>query len=189
MMKFLKKKLKKIGWIRELYHRLYEFFFRMLCVINPEWNAKLRYKTVFNKMPNLDDPQTWHEKINWLKLYRYNDDPLVVKCADKYLVRDYVKECGCGDILNELYGVYDSPEDINWDELPNRFVMKWNFGAGYNFICTDKSKENKEDVIALFKKWGKEKYWLSHAEMHYSLIDKKIICERLLDENELEVEL
>ena len=61
------------------------------------------------------------------------------QCADKYRVRDYVDGCGCGGTLNRLLAVYDRPEDIDWDALPERFAVKWNFGCGYNLICTDKS--------------------------------------------------
>jgi hypothetical protein len=110
-------------------------------------------------------------------------DPLVIKCADKYRVRDYVKQCGCGSILNELIGVYDSPKEIPWEELPNQFALKWNFGAGMNIICTDKSKMKKDDVIQQLEKWSKCKCWLSHSEMQYKYIPKKIIIEKYLEED------
>ena len=86
---------------------------------------------------NLKNPQTLDEKIQWLKFNTYYKNPLVIQCADKYAVRDYVKQCGCDEILNELYFSWDSVDEINWDLLPDSFVIKWNFGCGYNLICRD----------------------------------------------------
>lgn len=109
-----------------------------LTLISPELNTRIRYRMVFGKKINLDNPQTLNEKILWLKLYRYMKDPLVIQCADKYRVREYVEKCGCGRILNELIGVWESANQIPWEELPNQFALKWNFGFGMNIICSDK---------------------------------------------------
>lgn len=169
-----------------LYKVLSRGYFSLLTQISPKLNTKARYKQAFKKKLNLHNPETLNEKILWLKLNRYMKDPLVIQCADKYRVRDYVKQCGCGSILNELIGVYDSPKEIPWEELPNQFALKWNFGAGMNIICTDKSKMNKDDTLRQIEKWGKCKYWLSHSEMQYKYIPKKIVCERLLNANSKE---
>ena len=156
-------------------------YYAVLTTISPALNTKARYKSSFRKKLDLNHPVTLNEKILWLKLNQYMEDPLVIQCADKYRVRDYVKSCGCEDILNELIGVWDSADEIPWEDLPNQFVLKWNFGAGMNIVCTDKTKLQKEAVINQLKEWGKVKYWLSHAEMQYKYMDKKIICERLLN--------
>ena len=71
---------------------------------------------------NLDNPQTFNEKLNWLKLYWHN--PLIPICVDKYLVRNYLKERGLGYLLNDLIAKYDSVEEIDLQKLPNRFVLK-----------------------------------------------------------------
>ena len=76
----------------------------------------------------------------WLKLKKYANNPLVRQCADKFAVREYIEQCGLGHILNDLIGAWDRPEDIDWNALPNRFVIKCNHGAGYNLVCKDKSK-------------------------------------------------
>lgn len=155
-------------------------FFMLSTCISPVLNTKLRYMEIFRKKLDLNNPKTLNEKILWLKLNKYMNDPLVIQCADKVKVRNYIKECGCEEILIDLIRIYDKPEDIVWDELPNQFALKWNFGAGMNLICIDKSKLRQNDVLSQFKKWGKNKYWLTHSEMQYKYIDKKIICERLL---------
>lgn len=157
-------------------------FYRICTLVSPELNSRIIYRNTFHRQLNLETPTTYNEKLMWLKLNRYSKDPLVIQCADKYRVREYVAQCGCADILNQLYGVYDSVEDIPWEELPNQFVLKWNFGAGMNVICLDKSQMKKEEVFAKMRKWGKKKYWLLYSEMQYKYIVPKIICERLLGE-------
>lgn len=83
----------------------------------------------------MDNPQTLNEKLLKLKLARYGEDALVRRCADKYLVRDFVTGRGCGETLNRLIAVYESPRAIDWTSLPDSFAIKWNFGCGYNLIC------------------------------------------------------
>ena len=153
-----------------LKHFIRETWFDFLTIISPTLNTKARYRYTFRKKLDLKNPQTLNEKILWLKLNKYMKNPLVIQCADKYKVREYVASCGCEDILNELIGVWDSAEDIPWDDLPNEFVLKWNYGAGMNIICTDKTQMDKEKVINQLKEWGRVKCWLSHSEMQYKYI-------------------
>lgn len=174
--------LKKIPRIVKIYGILCELFFSILTILSPKLNTMMRYRIIYKRFPNLDNPKTFHEKLLWLKLYKYIHDPLVIKCTDKYLVREYIIDCGCGDILNDLYGVWDLENDIEWDELPKEFVLKWNFGAGLNIVCNDKAKLDYKKTISKLRKWKKEKVWLSHSEMHYKEITPKIICEKYLKE-------
>lgn len=170
--------------IKVIYRKLRYYVFCIATMISPELNTKLRYKSAFHKRLDLKNPRTLNDKILWLKLKYNNTNPLIVQCADKVAVRDYVKQCGCEEILIDLIGIYDSAEDIPWEELPNQFVLKWNFGAGMNIVCTDKSQMDKQTVINQMKKWGKCKYWLPHSEMQYKYMPKKIICEKLLSMEE-----
>lgn len=156
------------------------FVLSCLTIFSPVMNNKIQYLIKFKKRLNLKNPSTLNEKIIWLKFNRYIKDPLVIQCADKFAVREYVKNNGCADILNELIGVYDNAEDIPWDELPEQFALKWNFGAKMNIICTCKSKMNKNAVIKQMKKWGRSKQWLWSSEMQYKYAPKRIICEKLL---------
>ncbi len=176
----IKKFLKKIIILKKTVMFFREQYFKLLTVISPELNTKARYKSIVGKKLNLKNPSTFKEKLLWLKLKNYIRNPLAVQCADKYMVRDYVKDCGYEGILNELLYVYDSPEQIVWEDLPQQFALKWNFGAGYNIICSDKDKLDEQEVKNRLKKWRKIKCWLSHAEMQYKYIDKKIICEKYL---------
>lgn len=167
---------------RRLYRRIRENIFCVSTLISPTLNTKLRYKYIFKKPINLKQPKTFNEKLLWLKLKKYNKDPLVIQCADKYRVREYVKSCGCENILVDLIGVWDSAENINWNELPDKFILKWNFGAGMNIICKDKNLLDTKKTISQMNRWKKNKCWLSHSEMHYKYMQKKIICERFLED-------
>lgn len=173
-------KLKNRTAIRNTYKALQRWYFNLLTCVSPTLNTKARYRAVNKKPLNLNNPETFSEKLLWLKLNRYMDDPLVIQCADKFRVREYVRQCGCGELLNELYGVYDSPQEIPWEQLPEQFVLKWNFGAGMNIICRDKSQLERNKVIAQMEEWKKSKCWISHSEMQYKHIPRKIVCERFL---------
>ena len=155
----------------------------LLTDISPKLNTKFVYRRTFGKPIDLQNPTTLDEKIQWLKLNTYYNNQLVTDCADKYRVREYVEKCGCGEILNQLYGVYDNPEEINWDELPDKFVIKWNFGCGQNFICKDKSQYNEHQVKKMLWKWRKahRTFYRNMSEMQYKTIEPKLICEKLIE--------
>ena len=174
--------LKKNKIIFNVCQKCLDAMFACATIMSPVLNTKLRYRSAFKKKLDLDNPTTLNEKLLWLKLNKYIKDPLVIQCADKYAVRQYINDCGCSEILNELIGVWDKADDIPWDSLPEKFVLKWNFGAGMNIVCDDKSKLNKVETIKKLKKWGKCKYWLSHSEMQYKYAPKKIVCEKYLND-------
>jgi len=167
--------------MRRLLGRIRSCFFSLSTLISPTLNTRLRYRYLFKRPLNLREPKTFNEKLLWLKLKKYNHDPLVIQCADKYRVREYVKECGYGDILIDMIGAWDTAVEIPWNRLPERFVLKWNFGAGMNIICKDKRVLSQNDFIRQMDRWKKNKCWLSHSEMHYKHMPKKIVCERYLD--------
>ena len=176
----IKNRLKEVKALRWAYTNTIDGIACILTMISPKWNTEFRYWMKFKRKINLDIPTTFNEKLLWLKLNRYMNDPLVIQCADKWKVREYVEQCGCGELLNDLIGVYDDANDIPWEELPNQFVLKWNFGAGMNVICRDKNTMRREEVIRKMKKWGRDKYWLSYSEMQYKYCEKRIVCERYL---------
>lgn len=153
-----------------------------LTKISPELNTRVTYLMKFGRPINLKHPATLDEKIQWMKLQSFEKDPLIKQCVDKLAVRDYVKENGCDRLLNELYYVWDSVDEIPWEELPNQFVIKWNFGCGQNLICKDKSKLNIQDAITKLNKWYgiHDSFYLQHSEMQYRGIKPKLICEKLI---------
>lgn len=151
--------------------------------ISPTLNTKVTYFGKFHRPIDLKRPKTLDEKIQWLKLNTYLGNPLVTQCADKYAVREYVKKCGCQDILNDLYFSWDNVDEIEWGQLPEKFVIKWNFGCGQNLICRDKSKLDENETKILLKKWYRmhNSFWMPYSEMQYKGIIPKLICERLIE--------
>lgn len=154
-----------------------------LARVSPKLNTRIVYRTKFKKRINLRNPKTLDEKIQYLKFHDYYKNPLVTQCADKYAVREYVKSCGCEEILNDLLFTYDSVDEINWDELPNQFALKWNFGCGQNIICFDKSKLDIEDAKEKLKRWYSihDTFYLTYSEMQYKGIPPKLLCEKLIE--------
>ena len=123
------------------------WFRYLLTTLSPKCVIRVLFRLCHHKWPDLKNPKTLDEKIQWMKLNYYKDNDLVKQCADKYRVREYVQEAGFGHILNDIVTSYHSASEINWDELPERFVLKWNFGNGGNVVCTDKSKLDKEKAV------------------------------------------
>ena len=145
--------------------------------------SKTYFKIVLKYKLNLKDPQTFNEKIQWLKLYEWPNNELVVNCSDKYRVREYLEANNLQDYENRLIGVYDNAKEIEWDKLPSKFVLKCNHGCAYNIICTDKSKLDTKKATKQLNKWLKEDFGKFNAEIHYSKIQPKIICEEYLGDN------
>ena len=118
--------------------------------------AKIYYKSHTGKELDYKNPKNINEKLMWLT--RYWQHPLKTICADKYLVRDYLTQRGYDDILIPLLGVWDSPEQIDFNKLPNQFVLKCNHGSGYNIICTDKSCLDISEVKRKLNCWLNEDF-------------------------------
>ena len=100
---------------------------------------------------NLDNPQTFNEKIMWSKLYYQN--PLITQCCDKYAVKDYVAETIGEEYIVKTIASWENPEDIDFDSLPDQFALKVNWSSGYNIIVRDKSQLDIPDTIRKLKLW------------------------------------
>ncbi len=151
-----------------------------LCRLSPTLCTRYLYWRQFHRRLCLDQPTTLNEKILWLKLHTYRDNALVTQCADKYGVREYVAQAGCGELLNECYGVWESPEQVDWDALPERFAIKCNHGCGYNLLCSDKAAWDIHAAREQLRCWLDEEYWLHYAELQYRNIPHRILAERYL---------
>ena len=146
--------------------------------------SKFYYRIVLKKKLNLSDPKTFNEKLQWLKLYYYPQNPLAVKCADKYAVRAHIEERGFGDRLVPLVGAWDDAKDIDFNTLPDRFVLKCNHGCAYNLVCSDKNTFDREAARRQLGKWMKEDFGAFNIELHYSAIRRHMItCEEHLGDN------
>lgn len=154
--------------------------FNVLYHISPKTELSLMYRLKCKSKMNWENPKTYLEKLNWMKLYYRND--LMPKCADKFLARSYIEEMGYGQHLPRLLWEGFDPSAIPFDELPDAFVIKSTSGSGNNIICKDKSKLDRVATIKQLKKWLKEKYLPCYGEWHYEKITPRIIIEEYLSD-------
>ena len=134
------------------------------------------------------NPRTIQEKLRWLNIYdipwseKYSM-PLKSVCADKVLLHEYSKDVLGKDICVPIIKTYNSTSEINWNELPNKFVIKCNHGSGMNVIVKDKSKLNITDAKNKLNAWLKQDYAFRNGfESHYHWIDRKISVEQFMDD-------
>lgn len=143
--------------------------------------SKIYYRIVLHEKLNLKNPKTLNEKMQWLKLYYYPNDSLAIQCADKYQVREYIIQKGLESKLTNLLGVWDNAKDIDWDSLPDKFVLKCTHGCAYNIICKDKNTFDKEAATKKLNKWLKENFAAFNVELHYGKIkQRRVIAEEFL---------
>lgn len=150
---------------------------------HPNTLLKWRYRYVFKKKLNLDNPQDLNEKILWAKLNA--DTSLWTELADKYKVRDYVNRLGLGDNLVKLYAVWYRAEDVDFDVLPETFIIKANNGdgKGTNKIIrkSELSEADRMEYIKMIDSWLHRKNIGSlHAEPHYKGMKPCVIAEEVL---------
>ena len=148
----------------------------------------LKFRKYFGRWPNWKNPQTFSEKIQWLKLY--DRRPEYTKMVDKYAVKDYVASIIGGEYVIPTLGVWDKPEDIEWDKLPNQFVLKTTHGGGNEgvVICRDNSSFDIKKAIDKLNESLNTDLYVVWREWPYKNVKKRIIAEEYLDpapENDL----
>lgn len=145
--------------------------------VGQELTSKFRYFHGRKIWPNYSHPT---DIVEFLLSERVSPSfDKYAKFADKVAVREYVKECGLEHILLNHYGVWEKPEDIEWDRLPNKFILKANNGCGNHVICKDKRKLDKQKAIETL---NQSIYNGLHSdERHYRAIPPKVFAEELLD--------
>ena len=153
--------------------------FNVLYKISPKIDLKILFRMKVGYKLNLKNPTTYNEKLQWIKLYDKN--PLMPKCCDKYTVREYIKSKGYENILNKQIWEGFDPEDIPFNELPDRFVIKVTHGSTFNIICTNKSKLDCEDAVKKCKKWLKAKFLPCYGEWFYGIEKPRVIIEEYLE--------
>jgi len=148
--------------------------------------VKMHFFNAFGYKLDLDNPKTFSEKINWLKCYDRN--PLITQCSDKYGVRDYVTDRVGAHILNELLGVYEDANDIDFAALPNRCVLKVTHGSGWNVLVKDgdyfirkKRLDSVKHAKSRLKRWLKKKQHIRYQEWGYKNVPPKVVCEKYLE--------
>lgn len=143
---------------------------------------KKKFQAVFGYPLDLSNPKSFNEKIQWLKLY--DRKPVYVTMVDKYLVREYIEETIGSEYLIPLLGVWDSPDQIDFASLPNRFVLKCNHNSGNGMcICRDKARLDLNKVRTDLEKGLKEDYYSTGREWPYKNVKRRIICEKYMTDN------
>lgn len=151
----------------------------------PKQFIRAFYRNWIGRWPDLKNPRDINEWLIrlTLRVHGTEKENLRAKLSDKYDVRQYLMEKGYGDLLVPCYGVFKDIHDVDFDALPNQFVVKMTHASGYNYICRDKFKMNRKEVISTFEQWQKDTtFGLSSAEWHYTLIKPRIIIEQYLSE-------
>ncbi len=147
---------------------------------------KIKYRYIMNKKLNLKNPKTFNEKLQWLKLYDRN--PMYTKMVDKYEVRKYIEEKIGKEYLIPLIGVYDRFEDIDFNKLPNQFVIKCNHDSGGLVICKNKKNLDIKKTQSKITQSLKRNYYYSGREWPYKNIKPRIVIEKYMqdiDDNDL----
>lgn len=149
-----------------------------IAFLSPSLFFRISYFNNRKKYLNLKHPSDL--SALWIKKVLDGEIKENAYLADKYAVRKYVKGRLGDSVLTRLIGVWDSPSGINWEQLPDKFALKLNYGAGMNIICTDKHKIDANSVVHKLENWLNSSQHYSYSEAHYNLIPRKIICEEFI---------
>ncbi len=170
----IRERAKKSFLIRRCFNKYCAYRFRR----DPKALANSDYRRVMGKNIDWEHPKNLIEKIYWM-LFN-TDTSLWSLCADKYNVRSFVEERGCGDMLNELYGSWQRVEDIDYKALPDTFVLKTSNSSGQVILVDDKRRLDVASANRKLNRWLHFVYGLTNAQLHYMRIKPCVIAEKLL---------
>ena len=151
-------------------------------LISDEAYIKLLHRTFQERKLDLENPISFNEKIEWLKLF--DRRPEYTFMTDKYLVREYVEKKIGSEFLIPLLGVWNNVDDIDFAKLPNRFVLKCNHDMGSIIICLNKSTFNQNKAKKQLRHALKKNYFWPSREYNYYDIERKVIAEQFLDDSQ-----
>lgn len=140
---------------------------------------QMLYRRVFDKKLDLKNPITFNEKIFWLKLY--DRRPEYTTIVDKLSVKQYVADKIGEEYVIPTLGVWDKPEEIDWDSLPTQFVLKCTHDSGGLVICRDKSELDKDAAIKKLRNSLKRNYYKAGREWPYKNVPRRIIAEKYIE--------
>lgn len=158
-----------------------KIYYSILRVLPTPLIARIETLRAYHKPLNAKNPRYFGEKMQWLKIYA--DLGKYTEYADKFAVRKYVADKIGDEHLIKLIGAYDSADEINFDALPKRFVLKVNHGCGYNIICKDKTKLDINETKNKLTRWLKEDFAAIKGEEQYRSIKRKIVCEEYMEDS------
>lgn len=163
-----------------LWQRIKLGLLKRMTFLPPHIYLPYYYQYYTGKVYDDDNPKEFNEKIQWLKLHYHN--PLLNQLIDKYAVRAYVAERIGEQYLNDVIAVYDHPSQVDFDQLPDSFVLKGVHGYGYNLIVPDKSQLNRCRARRLLWKWYRRNPYKRGMQWGYKDIPPRFVAERYLSE-------
>ena len=166
----------------KLKRALYAPFRGIIQKLFPVFFVKQQYKYITHHKLNLEKPLRYTEKLQYLRLFVYPHDDLVIKCAGRAGVREYVEDRGYGASLIPIHGLYNHFNEIDFAHLPSAFVMKATHACAYNVIVRDKANLDLIPLKKRFEKWLKTNYGQKTLELHYAPIKPQIIIEKYIGE-------
>ena len=165
------------------YKILRKIYSKLSVLMSDKIFIKIKFRYIFGYNLDLNNPKSFNEKLQWLKLYDRKQN--YTKMCDKCEVRNYIKGIIGEEYFVPIIGVYNSFDEIDLEGLPDQFVLKPNHTSGDVYICKSKQDINKLQLKAQVNEWLHRNYYLLHREWQYKNIKRKIICEKYIkDESE-----
>jgi len=152
-------------------------------IVSDEFFIRLKWLATMDYPLNLNNPQTYNEKINWLKLYDRRKE--YTQMVDKLAAKDYVASILGDKYIIPTYSVWQSAKEVDFDSLPNSFVLKTNHDSGGVVICKDKSSFDQVKALKVIDKSLKTNYYLKGREWPYKNIQRCVFAEMYLEDNHL----
>lgn len=156
-----------------------EYLSKLHVFIDAEGEIDRYYYQAFKKHSNLKEPTDLIEKIYWMELH--SDTSMWTLCADKYRIREYIEKLDLMQYMPKLYGKWDRADDVDFDKLPNSFVIKSNNGCATVKVVTDKCEIDTKEMRKTLWKWLHLPFGYQNCQLHYTKIKPCIIAEELLD--------
>ncbi len=152
---------------------------REIVATDPKKAFDMKWNRFYRRKFSWKNPRTLNEKLTWMEVY--TDTSKWTEYTDKYEVRKHIESLGLKDILTECYGVWDRVEDIDFDKLPDKFVLKCTHDCGSTVIVRDKSKMNKKELLDFLDKHVSVRYGYDSCEPHYIAIKPRLMAESLIE--------
>ncbi len=168
--------------MKEFFRKIY---YSILKILPAKFVVNLENLKSYKKLLNKNNLKYFGEKIQYMKLYGHLEK--YTNYVDKYAVRNYVSEKIGEKYLIPLLGVYNYFDEIDYNKLPNEFVLKANHGSGYVIIIKNKNEINKKKINKKLKNWLKEDYYKIKKEYQYKNVPKKILCESFIIDKQNEL--
>ena len=163
-----------------LYNRL--IYFRNKYLVNDKNFVEKSYKKKTGRKLNIIKPVTYNEKIQWLKLYWHNEQASLF--ANKIYLNSMIENKYGSSYINHIYGIYSKFDEIDFNNLPESFVIKTNHGSGYNIIVKNKKEMDIKKIKKTINYWMSVNYFYQNREWVYKNIEKKIFIEEYIETND-----